>query len=95
MLPNYEDYEWTKKNPKFATFNEKPRNLKIQVTILNFQNQKKKTINPFATKPREKKSNKKIKKTQKRKAKKKYYKNRNKLVQIVWKLKYLSVSRGR
>ena len=70
MLPNYEDYEWTKKNPKFATFNEKPRNLKIKVTILNFQNQKKKTINPFATKPREKKSNKKIKKTQKRKAKK-------------------------
>ena len=31
---------------------------------------KKRTINPFATKPRKKKSNKKIKKTQKRKAKK-------------------------
>ena len=26
---------------------------------------------------------------------KKNYKNRNKLVQIVWKLKYLSVGRGR
>ena len=54
VLPNNEDYEWIKKNPKFLTFNKKPKNPKIQVTILNFQNQKKKTINPFATKPREK-----------------------------------------
>ena len=59
VLPNNEDYEWIKKNPKFLTFNKKPKNPKIQVTILNFLNQKKKkkkqNIKPFTTKPKKKK----------------------------------------